>query len=57
MLIDQTLLPAREVERACNRWEDVADAIRTLVVRGARGREKLVKITGLGESDVRARLP
>ena len=35
MLIDQTLLPAREVERACARWEDVAEAIRSLVVRGA----------------------
>ncbi len=35
MLIDQTLLPGREVERAYSRWEDLADAIRTLVVRGA----------------------
>jgi len=35
MLLDQTLLPAREVEHACERWEDVADAIRSLVVRGA----------------------
>jgi methylthioribose-1-phosphate isomerase len=35
MLIDQTLLPTREVERAYSRWEDVADAIRALVVRGA----------------------
>ncbi len=35
MLIDQTLLPTREIERAYSRWADVADAIRTLVVRGA----------------------
>ena len=35
MLVDQRLLPAEEVERAYSRWEDVADAIRTLVVRGA----------------------
>ena len=34
-LIDQTLLPLREVVRHYVRWEDVADAIRTLVVRGA----------------------
>ena len=35
ILLDQTLLPEREVERAYTRWEDVAEAIRTLVVRGA----------------------
>ena len=35
VLLDQTLLPGREVERAYTRWEDVAEAIRTLVVRGA----------------------
>jgi len=35
ILLDQTLLPGREVEREYTRWEDVADAIRTLVVRGA----------------------
>ena len=35
ILLDQTLLPGREVEREYARWEDVADAIRTLVVRGA----------------------
>jgi methylthioribose-1-phosphate isomerase len=35
VLIDQTRLPSAEVERTCARWEDVADAIRTLVVRGA----------------------
>jgi methylthioribose-1-phosphate isomerase len=34
-LLDQTLLPLREVVRRYARWEDVADAIRTLVVRGA----------------------
>ena len=34
-LLDQTLLPMREVVRHYARWEDVADAIRTLVVRGA----------------------
>ncbi len=34
-LLDQTLLPTREVVRHYARWEDVADAIRTLVVRGA----------------------
>jgi methylthioribose-1-phosphate isomerase len=35
VLLDQTRLPAEEVERAYERWHDVADAIRTLVVRGA----------------------
>jgi methylthioribose-1-phosphate isomerase len=35
VLVDQTALPAREVERVCARWEDVAEAIRSLVVRGA----------------------
>jgi len=35
ILLDQTLLPGREVEREYTRWEDVAEAIRTLVVRGA----------------------
>jgi methylthioribose-1-phosphate isomerase len=35
LLLDQTLLPGREVEREYARWQDVADAIRTLVVRGA----------------------
>jgi methylthioribose-1-phosphate isomerase len=35
MLLDQTRLPAEEVERACLSWREVADAIRTLVVRGA----------------------
>src|SRR5438046_2172024 len=35
MLVDQRRLPAEELDRAYGRWEDVADAIRTLVVRGA----------------------
>jgi methylthioribose-1-phosphate isomerase len=35
VMLDQTLLPGRELERTYTRWEDVADAIRTLVVRGA----------------------
>jgi methylthioribose-1-phosphate isomerase len=35
VLVDQTRLPQAEVEREYRRWEDVADAIRTLVVRGA----------------------
>ncbi|MBI2159959.1 MAG: S-methyl-5-thioribose-1-phosphate isomerase [Candidatus Rokubacteria bacterium] len=35
MLLDQRLLPTQEIERAYRRWEDVAEAIRTLVVRGA----------------------
>ncbi len=35
MLLDQTLLPVQEVEKACSTWQEVADAIRTLVVRGA----------------------
>ena len=35
LLLDQTRLPGYEVERAYERWEHVADAIRTLVVRGA----------------------
>jgi len=35
VLLDQRLLPGRELERVYGRWEDVADAIRTLAVRGA----------------------
>ena len=34
-LLDQTVLPREERWRAYDRWEDVADAVRTLVVRGA----------------------
>jgi methylthioribose-1-phosphate isomerase len=34
-LLDQTRLHREEVERACATWEEVAAAIRTLVVRGA----------------------
>jgi methylthioribose-1-phosphate isomerase len=34
-LLDQTRLPVHEVERDCATWQEVADAIRTLVVRGA----------------------
>src|SRR5205814_10438985 len=35
LLLDQTRLPGEEVTREYRRWEDVAEAIRTLVVRGA----------------------
>jgi len=35
VLLDQTRLPGEEVERGYAAWEDVADAIRSLVVRGA----------------------
>ena len=35
MLLDQTRLPVEEVERPCASWEEVAEAIRSLVVRGA----------------------
>jgi len=35
LLLDQTLLPVEERTREYTRWGDVADAIRTLVVRGA----------------------
>jgi methylthioribose-1-phosphate isomerase len=35
VLLDQTLLPLQEVEKPCASWSEVADAIRTLVVRGA----------------------
>jgi methylthioribose-1-phosphate isomerase len=34
-MIDQTLLPGRLLYRSYDRWEDLADAIRRLVVRGA----------------------
>jgi methylthioribose-1-phosphate isomerase len=34
-MIDQTLLPGRLLYRSYDKWEDVADAIRRLVVRGA----------------------
>ncbi len=34
-LLDQTLLPKREVWLSLSRWEEVADAIRRLAVRGA----------------------
>ncbi|HEY7250779.1 MAG TPA: S-methyl-5-thioribose-1-phosphate isomerase [Methylomirabilota bacterium] len=35
VLLDQTRLPAEEIERSCASWAEVADAIRRLVVRGA----------------------
>ena len=35
VLIDQRARPVREVERLYARWEDVAEAIRSLAVRGA----------------------
>ena len=35
LLLDQTRLPVEERMREYTRWRDVADAIRTLVVRGA----------------------
>ena len=35
VLLDQTRLPVEEVDRPCAAWPEVADAIRTLVVRGA----------------------
>ena len=35
VLLDQTQLPGNEVARKYTRWQDVAEAIRTLVVRGA----------------------
>jgi methylthioribose-1-phosphate isomerase len=35
LLLDQTRLPGEELTRECRRWEDVAEAIRSLVVRGA----------------------
>jgi methylthioribose-1-phosphate isomerase len=34
-LLDQTRLPAEEGSRVCRTWPEVAEAIRTLVVRGA----------------------
>ena len=34
-LLDQRRLPIEEVEKACATWQEVAGAIRTLVVRGA----------------------
>jgi len=35
LLLDQTRLPREELTREFACWEDVAEAIRTLVVRGA----------------------
>jgi len=35
ILLDQTLLPEREVDRGYQSWQEVGAAIRTLVVRGA----------------------
>jgi methylthioribose-1-phosphate isomerase len=35
VLLDQTRLPTEQVERACATWPEVAEAIRSLVVRGA----------------------
>jgi len=35
LLLDQTRLPREELTREFARWEDVAEALRTLVVRGA----------------------
>ena len=35
VLLDQLQLPAREVYQTCKTWEEVADAIRRMVIRGA----------------------
>jgi len=35
VLLDQTRLPVEEVEKSCASWQEVAEAIRGLVVRGA----------------------
>ena len=35
VLLDQRLLPAQRVEQRYARWQDIAEAIRTMVVRGA----------------------
>jgi methylthioribose-1-phosphate isomerase len=35
VLLDQRLLPAERVEQRYSRWQDIAEAIRTMVVRGA----------------------
>ena len=35
LLLDQTRLPTEEVDRPCADWREVAEAIKTLVVRGA----------------------
>ena len=35
VLIDQRELPARELYRTCTSYEEVADAIRRMVIRGA----------------------
>jgi len=35
VLLDQTRLPIEEVDKPCASWQEVADAIRSLVVRGA----------------------
>ena len=35
VLLDQTRLPTEEIDRACASWQEVAQAIKTLVVRGA----------------------
>ncbi|HYB69375.1 MAG TPA: S-methyl-5-thioribose-1-phosphate isomerase [Candidatus Bathyarchaeia archaeon] len=35
VLLDQTRLPVEEIERGYTTWQDVAEAIRSLVVRGA----------------------
>ena len=34
-LLDQTRLPTEEVYVTCRTWEEVADAIRKMIVRGA----------------------
>ena len=35
VMIDQRRLPAVEVYVTCRTWEDVAEAIRTMIIRGA----------------------
>jgi len=35
VLLDQTRLPVEEIERQCTSWREVAEAIRSMVVRGA----------------------
>ena len=46
LLLDQTLLPGREVEREYTRWEDVAEAIVWLVCGAATVTGELLMLDG-----------
>ena len=60
LFIDQTKLPTEEVYVTCKTYEEVADAIRTMIVRGApaigcAGAFAVALLAGLGLPSVELR--